>query len=481
MLQIIEKSSESNNDFSFIDFSDNQQKGYFLFTNILDDSKYKSKINKYILETILAEQFSNIDNNIEENLVDVFTRLNLFLYNKLREYNIYDRGISLLFCFIDSDNIYLVQFGRYLTGVLSDKGFQQLGSSWENFHIKSAESLNLLGYIQNDIPVSIIKHKVKLGEQIVISHSDIAKNIEANNYAELLQKLNKFKSHSIILKRKKYIDNSNINFLNQKRNIIVASFFIIITIAVLVYSWRGNNSFADRIEIQKEINKDYKKNSLMERVQTTIIDVQKAIEKRDNSKDIKMLEHFQNSLETLSEMLISPARSIELTDSKQFSINEKITAPPYFDLKHIYLIANKSIKVISKKKMELVNTINISGVVSMKLLDANLLQAQTEDKMICINRHTTEVLWEHKLKTQQYKKFNNSVNISVMDDRRLSSSISIVYDKNQISILNDMNGKKLFSVILKKDIVFISSYDNIEKSLYIVVDNGLLKMDLEIR
>ncbi|MEA1972760.1 MAG: hypothetical protein U9N34_05640, partial [Candidatus Cloacimonadota bacterium] len=70
---------------------------------------------------------------------------------------------------------------------------------------------------------------------------------------------------------------------------------------------------------------------------------------------------------------------------------------------------------------------------------------------------------------------------SILDDRRLSRSISIVISDKEISVISDLTGEKISNLVEEKTLVSVSSYDSIEKSLYFVNLDGLLKVNLKIR
>lgn len=173
-MRIEEKINSSTRDYSFIDFFDNHQSGFLFLTNILHESKYFSKINKIVLESILNENFENNDKGLEAKMVDFFRRFNWYIFNQLSKYDLNKNGLSMIFCYISNNDIYVFQFGRFLAGILSEKGFLQLGQKWENFRVKSLEEINLLGRFQDDIPVKAIKYKIKDGDKIIFVRSDIA-------------------------------------------------------------------------------------------------------------------------------------------------------------------------------------------------------------------------------------------------------------------------------------------------------------------
>ncbi|KQC07439.1 MAG: hypothetical protein APR54_06045 [Candidatus Cloacimonas sp. SDB] len=162
MLRIHSISETSFSNLTFL-LSDRKSKmNLILLTFNYTDEPFLHEFNTHILNSIKKLNLDNLEESVlEKNLKEFFVALNWQLFSKFcRLEGNYEKGISLAFILSIKHKIYVIEFGRMLSGVLRKNKFEYIGRSWENFHIKTKQELFLFGSRDEDIHVKIYQTEI---------------------------------------------------------------------------------------------------------------------------------------------------------------------------------------------------------------------------------------------------------------------------------------------------------------------------------
>ncbi len=163
--QILGKSRSALSNLTHTDFKTANSRKLIVLTHNLEQGELYDNINRQILHNLKKFELTKINKNVfENNLKELFIRLNWQIFSMFSEENTLDRGISLIFVLIDNNDVLVIQYGRLLCGFKKKKNFIQIGSGWDNFKVKIREGLNLLGSMDSEIPVKILYPEIEIGD-----------------------------------------------------------------------------------------------------------------------------------------------------------------------------------------------------------------------------------------------------------------------------------------------------------------------------
>jgi hypothetical protein len=159
-LHSISETSFSNLTFSMSDRKRNLN--IILLTFNFTNESYLQEFNDHILRTLKKAKLESVDeSSLEKAVKEFFVELNWQLFSKFtRLENNYERGVSLAFIVSLNNQVYVVEFGRMLSGVLRKNKFEYIGKNWDNFKIKTKEELFLLGSRDEDIHVKMFQTEI---------------------------------------------------------------------------------------------------------------------------------------------------------------------------------------------------------------------------------------------------------------------------------------------------------------------------------
>lgn len=181
----ISETAYSNLTFSLTDSKKNIHLVVLTFN--LTDEEFLKEFNGHILRTVKKLKVDKIEESeLEKTIKEFFVELNWQLFSKFtRLEGNYEIGLSLAFILAIENRIYLVQFGRMLSGVLRKNKFEYIGKSWDNFKIKTKEDLFLLGSRDEDIHVKLYRTEIDEDSLFIsipsINVENLKKNIDCSN------------------------------------------------------------------------------------------------------------------------------------------------------------------------------------------------------------------------------------------------------------------------------------------------------------
>lgn len=476
MINIDKHSGTFKSNLTFIDTFKNQAFRTILLTHNIEESSFLSKINSFVLENFLKLSLEDfIPDKIDELLKTFFVELNWKLFAKFRTAVSQESGLSLALIIIHGSNIYMVQFGRLLCGIISNNNLRNVGTNWSNFNLKTKDELLLLGSFEGDISVKIHKLTFGMAEKLIIIPSAKIDDLTTNgtDFTATNKTLNSlFRDDNFpfcLLSHKKSGKIQKENFFKNYRNRLIALFLAVIILLSAIYVLFGKNWFAEQQYVLKERNKEFANNELME----------KFIEAQE------LLQETMNEIFTQNyDIEIFPNQKIEMEKKWSLKVGEDIISKPIFDYKQVYLIYSKRIEVYNKKnrerrwKKEFDIELN-----SIEILDANRLMVLLENEiLLCLNRDSGDIIWQKKCIFKEHKEPSHNIayQISLDKYKTLDTGVIIVKSKKELNLMNSINGDSLFTYRTEKDIEFLSDFDFLEKCVYIIENNELSKIVLKV-
>ena len=460
-------SDKNKNNLYFSDFFQNQNRSVILLTHYREEKWYHEKINSLILEKLVQLDLQNIHwDRIPALLKEFFLDLNWELYANLRKYETGDEGVSILLAVVDDKDICFVTAGRFLTGIKSNEGLEELGIQWDNFHVKTKSDLGLLGSVGKDIKVRPIIYTIPENSTFVALPAEAEKelNIKDTSFFNLLESIEKLYGVSpfpycLIYNEKPKREKQRSTFQNKKY-LIMAPLMFLMLIFSIYYLFLGRDAVDDRLHITRE------------QFQLTI-------------RNIDILK-LQEILPLDYGILLVPQRNIELTVDWESSLPFPVTLRPYFCMRNIYLISHDQLYAYDKrdKKNHWRTTLG-EPIIALEILDSNLMIALTSNnKSYCLKRDTGEIVWS--MEEDDFRPVYSPapayrpIQISLEMDRRLNTGIILFPQEYGLTLINILNGDTLTHYSTRERISYVSEFDLLEKSIYMIKGNKLYKVRFDI-
>ncbi len=184
------------------------------------------------------------------------------------------------------------------------------------------------------------------------------------------------------------------------------------------------------------------------------------------------------------EKLLKDFKAVQLRKEWTTELNFDITLTPTFDLNNLYLISYDKIAVYDKYTMQILWKKQLqANILSIKLIDGNnILLIDDKNYIYTLNRLSGDIVWSHffnDLFIESKSPGNFPFQITYNEDKRFLSSILIASNGNMLLILDNLTGEEIFSLELEHFIYYISDYDHIDNSLYVVYNDKISKIILE--
>ncbi len=462
-------SEKNKNNIYFSDYFQHQNRSIILLTHYREEKASHEIINSLILQSLIKLDLQNVQwENLPALMKEYFLNLNWELHAQFRKQEDIDDGVSLFFAVMEGNNICFVSCGRFLCGLLhSNNEFIEIGRRWDHFHVKTKDALELLGFVAQDIEVKPIIQQIPKNSIFITLPAE----------AEQILKLKETGFYEIAEKISNEYDKEPfpywlINFEEQMRYLKKPWFkikkfhlYVLILLMMLIFSiyylFMGRDAVDDRLHITRE------------QFQLTI-------------RNIDILK-LQEILPLDYGILLVPQHNIELTVDWESLLPFPVTLKPYFCLRNIYLASNDKLYAYDKKNKK--NTWNISlnhNIIALEILDSNLMLVMTADNIShCLKRDTGDIVWQKGDDTHQLA-FSPAppyqpVQISLEMDRRLNTSIILIPQYNSLTLINILNGDTLSYYATEDVISYVSDFDFIEKSIYMIKGNRLYKVRFDIR
>jgi len=249
---------------------------------------------------------------------------------------------------------------------------------------------------------------------------------------------------------------------------IIAVIMVLIILTTIVYVFYGKNWLAEQQYLQRQRNSEFLKNDLMQ----------------------KMLDIEEQSQEVLNEILnisyeleLFQKQEIELEKISEREFKNNLIRSPYFDYKSIYLISSSQLHVLSKDLEQIKWQKEFDEeLIDLELLDANRILVLTGQKnALCLNRDTGEMIWEKKLNSLPIRGNNSVFQISINKYKQLDRSIILIFYGNEIELVENITGYSLVKYQEEDEIDFLSDFDILEKSIYVIKANKISKLLFEVK
>ncbi|MCB5230404.1 MAG: PQQ-binding-like beta-propeller repeat protein [Candidatus Cloacimonas sp.] len=451
----------------FSDYFQQKDRNLVLMLHYRDEQPYYSRTTSYILEQTLKLGLENTPwGQIETKLKEFLLNLNWELHAQFRKFDTVEQGISLLLIVTEEEKLCFTACGRFLCGLVFDEELTVYGNNWENFNVKTRAELGLLGAEAKDYHKKIISIDFPHNSTFIAFSADQAYRIdlkEKNDSAITEYFATLFQTEPFpyaILHKQKEVELPKTSWYKAKQFRFSAVLLILMLIFSMYYFFRGNNIVEDKIVTTRE------------QFNLTVSNID--------------LSKLQEGINIDLEALLTPARNIQLVLEWEKDLSFDGTSKPYYDMRQFYLASKKSLYSLNKRDREILWHLELEEQInSLKILDSNLLLASTNKNLLhCIKRDSGEIVWSAKtaveLTSKDEEYFYSIINISLETDRRLNNSVLIVPKSDGLTVVNPLNGDTLANYQSTDKIKFVSEYDILDKSLYLVEGEKLLKIRLDV-
>jgi hypothetical protein len=471
MFQVDSSKTGSRSNLFFTDYFPQSENSFFLLTFNINDNPFLKTINAFVLQEILQLKPNSIPElNIKETLQEFFNELNWKVNAKFNHSGETYIGISLFFIVKRENRLHFVQFGRLACGFISHNLIEAIGLDWDKYPIATAENLNRLGGVQEDIPVKVYTVTINSEEAFVVFPSQLIPMVRetvSSGVPLLIASLADSPDESNI-----YLCLSNIKaglikpirfFQGHSFRISALVMGLIIIVSVLYYFF-GDNVVE---EMGKRTEESISGHNFL-------FEVKNLTDNIGNHELDKQLKKF----------VYSPAKDLTLSPIWQGQFSRAITYPPIFDNSNIYLIVSKNIAALNKGSKEIIwRKSFVSPILRAFSIENNILLLLENRHLILINNKGDEI-WE-KLSISTLEACPEPLSlpreVTRRDDKRLNSGIIVVPEGSNISIISLLTGEEVSSIKFDDEISYLSDYDPVENCFYGVVRNNLVIFKLQIK
>lgn len=467
-IELITHANSHKSNLIYTDFFINQNFNLILMTYHREHSSFLDSLNSFIINALIDAKLDEIPiDKLKTEIKNFFVTIHTQLIQKFQTEHIKEQGLSL-HLYIGIDNkAFIVQFGRLLCGVINQK-LVVIGKEWRH----SEDELFLLGIKDENFSVKVYEVEFEKNSYFVAIPAHLAKEL-----AEFESRPKKILSQIQLLAQKEifpyYIIKAKPNLLvpskkgyKKLRIRITAAMMLIIIILSTLYVFYGKNWLSDQQNLLRMKNQEFVRNELLEKV-------------------ITAQEVMNQTLQEVYQLEIFPNQKLELQEATSYQTNDEITYQPLFDMHSLYLVSHDKVFSIRKKIGNLKWERQFDTQIrNMMLIDANRLLIITMDKnLYCLNRETGYQIWQ---KNSEYEYFSSDsgkkmFQISVNRFKQLESSLILIPGVNKITVINNINGAVISEYQFEKEIQYISEFDLIERSLFIIQQNQIKQIRLEIK
>jgi hypothetical protein len=444
--------------------------GWFLLTWHPEDDpvleEIQTKIKLDIRNSMLG-QTSKVE--IESWLKSFFSEYHWKLHAVFRKTNLKEKGISLFLAVMYDQELYILEFGRMLSGVCLKDRLEPVGRNWNNFHVKSLDEMALLGMSEKDIPVKPKRFLLKENQRFIAMPSVFTERL-------LRQDIDYATLETIL---QSVFDDTNGCYLTLdskprllakkrprlRRFQLSALIIILISLLAVVYMQFGNRWLESTGRKMK---------LLLSSKNTLTVD---QIPQYLNTQS----ENLKRQLERIERIANLPARNIKLTNSWQTDLNFLVTAAPAFDIKNIYIASDNKLLAFDKstKKLEWSKVFD-TNIKEMTVIRGNLIVFLSNQTMVCL-RQGDKLIWTRSfIDKLPGRRTLTPVEINAEDDPRINGSILVVPMERGIYIHDVHSGNLLSQVLFEKHLQFVSRYDAFDNCFYAVVSDEIMCITLNI-
>ncbi len=442
--------------------------GWFLATWHPEADHVLEEIQAQIKLEIKGSDIQSVSKlSIESWLKKFFADFHWKLHAQLRKTLLKEKGISLWFGVLFDHELFFVQFGRLICAVADNKRISPIGTSWQNYHVKSLEQLCLFGEPEKDIRVKT--HRVFIGakQKLIVVPSFIASLVfDADPEPSAISSLIESHAHEdnaqwLILEGRTKLLKPARRRINRLQ--ITTMILLLISIITIVYMVFGNRFIDQSLRRLKLLFRE-NKNATWEQIPNYL--------NLDSSQIIKQLDKIVNL----------PARNIEFNIGWTTDLPYQITATPVFTIENLYLASDDVVLAYNKKSRELIWKLSMgSRIKTMTIARGSLILILDNNKSVAL-KDDGKLVWEYDLNpVQSLSGIRYPLELNNESDPRLDGSVILIAEEKGLSALDGSRGTALSKIDFKARLQYISAYDSFENCIYAVVADEVICIELNIR
>jgi hypothetical protein len=444
--------------------------GWFLLTWHPEDDpvleEIQTKIKLDIRNSALG-QTSKVE--IETWLKTFFMDYHWKLHAVFRKTNLKEKGISLFLAVMFDHELFIIEFGRMLSGVCDKVSIEPVGRSWTNFHVKSLDEMALLGMSEKDISVKPKRFLLPENQCFIALPSAFTEKLQQQDYDcatldTILQSI--FEDTNgcyFILDGKAKLTVKKHPRLRRFQ--LSALVIILISVSAIIYMQFGNRWLESTGRKLKLILNSKSRLSVDQLPQ--YLNTQSA----NLKKQLQRIERIANQ----------PARNIKLARTWQTDLNFLITAAPAFDINNIYIASENKLLAFDKATKKLVwSKVLDANITEITAIRGNLIVFLENQTMVCL-KNGNQISWTKPLTDRLQGKLPLApFEINTQDEPRIYGSILIVPMQKGIYINDVYSGELYSSIEFERRLQYLSGYDAFNNCFYAVVADQILCISLEI-
>lgn len=407
---------------------------------------------------------------IESALKNFFAEYHWKLHAVFRKTNLREKGISLLFAVLFDQELYFLEFGRMLSGIVEKDNIRSADRSWANFHVKTLQEMNLLGLSEADIPIKPKHIHLDAGQKFIALPSSCAdliskEKINSSMFETLIRSITESNDTCYFLlesKAKQPIKRKR-RFRKYQISALIVSLLVIVAVLYMLFG----NRWLETMERKTKLLVSSKSRLTVERIPDYL-----NIQSQTIRKQWQKLEQYTNQ----------PARQIDLTKNWTTDLNFLVTATPAFDLHNIYISSEDKLLAFDKHSKKLLwNKTLPANIKAIKIMRGSLVLFLDNDQIYCLKDGNT-VSWSKNVSDPFAGKSSLSpFELDSNEDPRLNSSILIVPTERGLYIFDVNSGNLLTKLNFDKHLQFLSSYDAFDNCFYAVAADNIICVSLNIQ
>ncbi len=475
MIKLIDNSISFLGNYTYCDHFPGQARNIILLMNHYSEDSYAEQILERVLSEIIKLELDSIsEEQIVPTLGNFITEINWRLYSLFSQRPDLERGISLFLGIMESNKMYLVQFGRYFMGVIDQNEFQITGRDWENLSVKSLPDIRLLGSQDTDISVKVEQIDFPENSYFIALESTAALKLKelGLHYLSITEHLCQLKESNrfsfVLIKNWRQSAHNTNRWIRRKRVNKTATILLILIIISAAYVYYGKNLIDDLFNRIKITRTEFTRNDIKQQfflLQEQAQDLLKELSREDMNIEI------------------FPKQVLKMEVDWEIGITASLTNIPCFDYRRIFVSSEQYIYAIDKRDSGIKWERRFDAKVEvLRLVDANrILVSLSDNRLFCLSRDNGEVIWQKNYELHEGQNFRNSLcQISLNQFRQLDDSIFVTYHGNKLTLAQIRTGEIITEYENAEPIDNISDYDMLEKCIYITVGKKLIKINIKV-
>lgn len=399
------------------------------------------------LEVLNAKVLEISKMEIENWLKSFFADFHWKLHASLRRTNLREKGLSLFFAVCFDHDLIFVQFGRLFCAVTNGKKLETVGRNWKNYHVQSLKNLNLLGLSEEDIRVKPQKFHLKENESLVVLPGKVAAKVfgSSPDVSSLQPLVESFSSASpalwLILKHQTPLAKPKKRRLTKLE--ISTLFLLLGTALAIIYMALGNRIIGVGFYRAKKV--------------------------------------VNEKIEQAITVLNMPARNVQLVRNWSMELPFRVTSSPAFNQQNVFLVSGADIYAYKLSSREQLWKQNYPApVVAIMTTTAGLNATLANGNTLGLDLRGNEV-WSQSLQALANEKSNlTMLEITPAQEKRIDKNLTVLPLRRGLAILDSQQGKLMSELALPEELRYISKYDDYNSCFYLVTQDSLVCVNLNI-